>query len=428
MSSQSAPKPVRSSHLITLVLLVAFFAQCAWFVASVPLTQLEVDQILRGVALFRHVPLTTEPVSSPLVPLLSVAGILFRLPQSPVLLDQFWLDQHRWFIRAPFLLAGLCLALSLCYVARRLYGYAAGHIVLALFAFSPGIVACSSLAGPQIIAAWGAFGLIFTAIATSHTLYAPRAAILWNWKRITLLGIAITFAVGAQWPLVWLLVPAAAFMLWAVPHRRFASLLILFAAIIIALVLLDFCYLAGVRALAARPGPCRMARLRASVSLAASARAHPRSVSSLTRLPARCSPFSRPCRLVRSRRIRFFGNTAPLIVFVLLLAMGIFLPENGAGVILFATSPVPAAVHRGSLRRPGREQAPGACARRHLCHHCSPGCLQRRQPGAHVFTPSRLLGRWFCPAAGQGSPVLEAFFQATLRCSPLPPLPSAKVR
>ncbi len=60
MSSQRAPKPVRSYHLIALVLLVAFFAQCAWFVASVPLTQLEADQILRGVALLRHIPLDSR--------------------------------------------------------------------------------------------------------------------------------------------------------------------------------------------------------------------------------------------------------------------------------------------------------------------------------------------------------------------------------
>jgi hypothetical protein len=38
-------------------------------------------------------------------------------------------------------------------------------------------------------------------------------------------------------------------------------------------------------------------------------------------------------------RTRFFGNTAPLIVFLLLLAMGILLPENGAGAILFASLP-----------------------------------------------------------------------------------------
>src|SRR6266545_971034 len=111
MSSQRTTKPVRSHHLIALMLLAAFVAQCSWFIASVPLSQLEADQAMRGIAQLRRVAFAVEPVSSPLVPLLSVAGILFCLPRDPVLLDQFWLDQHRWFIRTPFLIAGVCLAL-----------------------------------------------------------------------------------------------------------------------------------------------------------------------------------------------------------------------------------------------------------------------------------------------------------------------------
>jgi hypothetical protein len=333
------PKPVRSYHLIALVLLAAFFIQCAWFIASVPLTQLEADQILRGTALLRHVPIVPEPVSSPLVSLFSVIGITFHLPQNPLLLDQFWLDHHRWLIRAPFLLAGLCLAVSLWYVARRLYGTAGGNIALALFAFSPGMVARSSLAGPEIFAAWGAFGLIFTAIATAHTLYAPREVILWNWKRIALLAISITFAVGTQWPLAWLLVCAAAFMLWAVPHRRGAAVLILSAAVALALVLLELCYLGNLRALG--HGIATADWIAFSLQ-----DLHPRFLLSLL---ARFFFNSVPAALLlsgvvlaawlSSRRIRFFGNTAPLIVFVILIAIAILLPLNGAGVILFASLP-----------------------------------------------------------------------------------------
>jgi hypothetical protein len=337
MSSQRTPKPVRSYHLIALVLLAAFIAQCSWFIASVPLTQLEADQVQRGVALLRHIPLDGEPAASPLVPVLSVAGIVFRLPHDPLQLDTIWLDRHRWFIRAPFLLAGISLALSLWYVARRLYGTAAGHIALALFVFSPGMVACSSLAGPQIFAAWGAFGLIFTAIATAHTLYAPREVIFWNWKRILLLGVSIAFAVGAQWPLVWLLVPAAAFMLWAVPHRRLAALLILFSAATLALLLLNICYRADLRALAG------------GLAQAGWVAPEPLSLRLLARIlggfffdaaPAALLAFV--CALAAwcaSRRTRFFGNTAPLIVFLLLLAMSLLFPQNGASAILFATLP-----------------------------------------------------------------------------------------
>lgn len=339
MSSKRTPKPVRAYHLIALLLLAAFVAQCCWFIASVPLSQLEAAQVARGIAQLRRVALMTEPVSSPLVPLLSAAGILFRLPGDPLLLDQFWLDQHRWFVRAPFLAAGACLALSLWYVARRLYGGAGGNIALALFAFSPGMVAAASLAGPQIFAAWGAHGVIFTAIATAHTLYAPREVVLWNWKRIALLGISIAFAVGAHWPLLWLLVPAAAFMLWAVPHRRPAALLILLAGAAVALVLLDVCYLSDLRALLRGAmhhvlpfwdpqslSPHLLARMLANFFFDAA----PAALIALgVALPVWCA----------SRRSRFFGNTAPLIVLLFLLVVSMLFPQSGATATLFASLP-----------------------------------------------------------------------------------------
>jgi hypothetical protein len=338
MSSKRVPKPIRSHHLIALALLLAFFAQCAWFVYSVPLTQPEADQILRGVAMLRHISFQDEATASPMVPLFSVAGIIYHLPQNPLMLDQFWLDQHRWFIRAPFLFAGLGLGFSLWFVARRLYGNAGGNVALALYAFSPGMVACSSLAGPQIFAAWGSFGLIFTAIATAHTLYAPREVILWNWKRIALLGTAITFALGAQWTLACLLLPAAAFMLWAVPHRRGQAMLILAAAVAVSLVLMEVFYLGNLQVLA---HGLAAASLSFSPELLAPA--------PMARIVLRFFVDSVPGAMLASvialaawccwRRTRFFGNTAPLIVFAVLLLAGIFFPENGVRIVLFASLP-----------------------------------------------------------------------------------------
>ena len=80
---------------------------------------------------------------------------------------------------------------SLWYVTRRLYGNPGGYIALTLYCFSPGMIV--SAAGSQNLGemggVWGAFGTIFTAIAVAHTLYAPREVVLWNWKRILLLGL-----------------------------------------------------------------------------------------------------------------------------------------------------------------------------------------------------------------------------------------------
>src|SRR5207342_2969063 len=98
-------------------------------------------------------------------------------------------------------------------------------------------------AEPEILAAWGAFGAVFTAIAVAHTLYAPREVVLWNWRRIVLLGFCIFLMVGAQFSTVWLLLLALAFMLWAVPHRSAAALTIWAAACGVSLIFLSAAYL-----------------------------------------------------------------------------------------------------------------------------------------------------------------------------------------
>ncbi len=201
------------------------------------------------------------------------------------------------------------------------------------------MVARSSMAGGEIFAAWGAFGVIFTAIATAHTLYAPREVILWNWKRIGLLAVAITFAVGSSWPLLWLLLPAAAFMLWAVPHRRIAALVILCAGAVMASVALAVCELGNLAALNA--GVARAFGMSTGAQL-------PRA-QVLGRMIFFFFADAAPGAVLLSgvavaawcawRRVRFFGNTAPLIVFLLLVAMGLFFPESGASTVLFASVP-----------------------------------------------------------------------------------------
>ncbi len=146
----------------------------------------------------------------------------------------------QWLLSLPSLCFAVLLGASLWYVARRLYGNAGGYIALSLYCFSPTILRSASLwrTPPEIGAAWGAFGAIFTAIAVAHTLYAPREVVLWNWRRILLLGVSFTLAIGSQFSLL-LLVPAAlAFMLYLAPARRMAALVIWASACGIAVLLL----------------------------------------------------------------------------------------------------------------------------------------------------------------------------------------------
>jgi hypothetical protein len=109
---------------------------------------------------------------------------------------------------------------------------------LALFAFSPTMITHSARVQPEILAAWGTFGCIFTGIAVAHTLYAPREVVLWNWKRILLLGVSIGVGVGSHLAVAVAVPIALALMLYLVPDRRAAAVAIVAAACGVALVLL----------------------------------------------------------------------------------------------------------------------------------------------------------------------------------------------
>src|SRR5436309_11574027 len=119
-----------------------------------------------------------------------------------------------------------------------------------LYCFSPGIVRSSAVwfAEPEIGAAWGAFGAVFTAIAVAHTLYAPREVILWNWRRIALLGLSLTLAVGSQFSLVIVIPVALGFMLYLAPDRRGAAVIIWVVACGIGVLLLYASYFFHARA------------------------------------------------------------------------------------------------------------------------------------------------------------------------------------
>src|SRR5947209_18103202 len=94
--------------------------------------------------------------------------------------------------------------------------------------FSPSLIQASALwhTEPEIATAWGAFGTIFTAIAVAHTLYAAREVVLWNWRRILLLGVSLSIAVGSQFSMIILVPLALGFLLYVVPVRKGAALVI----------------------------------------------------------------------------------------------------------------------------------------------------------------------------------------------------------
>jgi hypothetical protein len=177
---------------------------------------------------------------SPLYYLLASAPFLFRAPDRlpPSLLP--------FVAAATQIFFGIMLGGSLWYVARRLYGNAGGYIALGFYCFSPAMIinAASGQSLGEMASVWGAFGSIFTAIAVAHTLYAPREVVLWNWRRILLLGLSVALAVGNQFSLAVLAVAILPLMLWVAPVRPRAVLVIWVTALAVAatLIFASYCF------------------------------------------------------------------------------------------------------------------------------------------------------------------------------------------
>ena len=274
----------------------------------------------------QHSPLLSLVTATPL---LAWPQRLFDADSS----SSYW----RWLPRLPFLACGLFLGASLWYVARRLCGNTGGFLALTLYCFSPSMIQASAVwhAEPEILVAWGSFGAVFTAIAVAHTLYAPREVILWNWRRIVLLGVSLAIAVGSQFSMIIVVPVALAFLLYLAPIRRGAALTIWAAAVLLTAALLFATYFfdphiffAGLqhasfwgatwRAFTV-PGVYRQVAIEILRACPALALLLPVAIATYILWP----------------RTRYFGNTAPALVALLFIALGMAHPHvAGAGFLL----------------------------------------------------------------------------------------------
>ncbi len=229
----------------------------------------------------------------------------------------------------PYIFFGVMLGASLWYVSRRLYGNAGGYIALTLYCFSPAMIV--NAAGTQNLGemggVWGAFGTIFTAIAVAHTLYAPREVVLWNWRRILLLGLSLALAAGNQFSLGVLAVVILPLMLWVAPVRPRSVCVIWVTAIAVAATLLfaSYCFLPRLfwrGMLHARWLDFEPAAFGTLVSY--------RGVWSAIVAGSPPLMLALPVSLIAYaawKRARYFGNTAPLMIAVLMLMLGMGAPN-----------------------------------------------------------------------------------------------------
>jgi hypothetical protein len=174
--------------------------------------------------------------------LILLAGDTFRKPENRLysgtsLNGSNWESRHelslgaiKWLMHLPFVFMAIWLGGGLWWVARRLFGNEGGFFALSLYVFSPPIIRFSVVPNNDVLAMWGLYGLVYTAIGVAHAMQGPQR----KWRpRIGLLTLALGLTATAH--LLAAMIGFAAsivLMFYLAERRRSAVLLVLtYAAI-----------------------------------------------------------------------------------------------------------------------------------------------------------------------------------------------------
>lgn len=193
---------------IAALLLLALLGQCLWVIARSVLTDHDYQFARCGREMWER--------PSPLAGYFTTCGnipdgtLAYRAAGLPLTVERLlagqssststWEMRHQvgyihFLMVLPFLLAGLALGACIWWVTRRLYGNAGGYIALALYCFAPPIVRACTYPNNEILAALGLFALVYTAIGVAHAMQGPKH----KWRpRIVLLTVIFGFTAAAH--------------------------------------------------------------------------------------------------------------------------------------------------------------------------------------------------------------------------------------
>ena len=214
--------------------------------------------------------------------------------------------------RLPFLLAGALLGAGLWGVTRRLYGNLGGYTALALYCFSPAVLKACVAPNAEVLAALGVYGGVYTCIGVAHAMQGPRR----KWRpRIVLLTAAFGVAAAshiAALPVVALLGLAA--MLWVAEGRRTQVLPVVLIAVAGALLVVFACY-------GFSPDAFSYLFRSSAGFLWVSVDPARRFFSTLANAGVTVAAVAAAVLYVGLRKSRYFGNTAPLLCFLVLVML-----------------------------------------------------------------------------------------------------------
>ncbi len=249
--------------------------------------------------------------------LLLQAGDHFRKPADRLysagsLNGSTWEARHevsyvKYLMHVPFVLFAIWLGGGLWWVARRLFGNEGGAFALALYIFSPAVVRYAVVPNNEILAMWGLYGLVYTAIGVAHAMHGPRR----KWKpRIVLLTLALGLTAAAHLLAAFIgFVTSVVLMFYLAERRRSAVLLIITYAAIGAL-FIEFAFFSF------RLQPFTYVVTGGAARFWFSTESLKLFVRDQQNWPVLIATAIALTLYVSVRRSRYFGNTAPLLMVV----------------------------------------------------------------------------------------------------------------
>lgn len=308
---------------IAALLLLIFAAQCLLVIGSTPATMQDAHYAVCGSRIWGAPSASTRAVC----PKFSNGILAYRAAGLPLAIHH-WLAGHSvkaapintahtldgllFWLRLPFLLAGLALGGCLWWVTRRLFGNPGGYVALGFYCFSPPVIAHSAIPNNGILAAFGLFAAIYTAIGVAHAMQGPRRK--WR-KRIILLAVTLGFTAAAS-VLAFLLslVIGTALLVWLAEDRRRYVPRLTLRWTVVALLIFFAAY-------GFRPDAFRLFLHPAFATSAFHHLLQP--MLGWNTAPAALALAIALIGYVALRRSRYFGNTTPLWIAAILILLAI---------------------------------------------------------------------------------------------------------
>jgi hypothetical protein len=240
-----------------------------------------------------------------------------RLYAEGTLHGSTWEARHELFsvkyvLHLPFIFFAAWLGGGLWWVTRRLFGNEGGFFALGLYCFCPAIVRYSVTPNNEVLAMWGLYGLVYAAMGVAHAMQGPRR----KWKpRIGLLTIALGLTATAHLLAAMLgFVMATFWMMYLAERRRsyVMQIMVLSAVGTLAILFAFFAFRAAPFSYVFTGGGARSwFSFDGATHFFLNLANGPIAVASLVAV----------LLYVAVRRCRYFGNTAPLVMVLLLFPL-----------------------------------------------------------------------------------------------------------